>query len=83
MSPVGFEPTTVQPQTALQLRSAHETKGNVMSDLSRTVHVYIYIYIFFFIRGLSPRANYKDRATAACRRIYCQLLRIEGATWSA
>jgi hypothetical protein len=33
--------------------------------------------------GLSPRANYTDRATAACRRSDCQLLRVEGATWSA
>jgi hypothetical protein len=33
--------------------------------------------------GLRPRANYTDRATAACRRSDCQLLRIEGATWSA
>jgi predicted ABC-type exoprotein transport system permease subunit len=33
--------------------------------------------------GLSPRANYTDRATAACQRSVCQLLRIEGATWSA
>jgi hypothetical protein len=32
--------------------------------------------------GLSPRANYTDRATAACRRSDCQILRIEGATWS-
>jgi hypothetical protein len=31
--------------------------------------------------GLSPRANYTDRATPACRRSDCQLLRIEGATW--
>jgi hypothetical protein len=35
------------------------------------------------LHGLSPRANYTDRATAACRRSYCKLLRIEGATWSA
>jgi hypothetical protein len=35
------------------------------------------------LRGLSPRANYTDRATAACRRSDCQLLRIEGATWSS
>jgi hypothetical protein len=34
-------------------------------------------------RGLSVRANYTDRATAACRQSDCQLLRIEGATWSA
>ena len=30
------------------------------------------------LRGLSPRANYTDRAAAAGRRSYCQLLRIEG-----
>jgi hypothetical protein len=35
------------------------------------------------LHGLSPRANYTDRAAAACRRSDCQLLRIEGATWSA
>jgi hypothetical protein len=35
------------------------------------------------LRGMSPRANYTDRATAACRRSWYQLLRIEGATWSA
>jgi hypothetical protein len=34
------------------------------------------------LHGLSPRANYTDRATAACLRSDCQLLRIEGATWS-
>jgi hypothetical protein len=35
------------------------------------------------LHGLSPRANYTDRATADCRRSDCQLLRLEGATWSA
>jgi hypothetical protein len=35
------------------------------------------------LHGLSPRANYTGRATAACRRSDCQLLRIKGATWSA
>jgi hypothetical protein len=35
------------------------------------------------LHGLSPRANYTDRATAACRRSDCQLLRIKGATLSA
>jgi hypothetical protein len=39
-------------------------------------------YFFFKLHGLSPRVNYTDRATAACRRSDCQLLRIEGATWS-
>jgi hypothetical protein len=32
--------------------------------------------------GLSPRANYTDRATAVCRRSKCQLLRIESVAWS-
>jgi hypothetical protein len=35
------------------------------------------------LHGLSPLANYTDRATAACRRSGCQLSLIEGATWSA
>jgi hypothetical protein len=35
------------------------------------------------LHGLSLRANYTDRATAACRRSDCQLLRIEGPTWSS
>jgi hypothetical protein len=35
------------------------------------------------LRGLSPRSNYPDRATAACRRSYCQRLRIEDVAWSA
>jgi hypothetical protein len=35
------------------------------------------------LRGRSPQANYTDRATAACRRNYCQPLRVEGVEWSA
>jgi hypothetical protein len=35
------------------------------------------------LHGLNPRANCADIATAACRRSDCQLLRIEGETWSA
>jgi hypothetical protein len=31
------------------------------------------------LHGLSPRAIYTDRATDACRRSDCKLLRIEGA----
>jgi hypothetical protein len=37
----------------------------------------------FLLHGLSPRANYTDWATATCRRSDCQLVRIEGVTWSA
>jgi hypothetical protein len=35
-----------------------------------------------YLHGLSPRANYTDRATTACRQNGFQLLRIESATWS-
>jgi hypothetical protein len=34
------------------------------------------------LHGLSSQANYADRVTAACRRSDCQLLQIEGATFS-
>jgi hypothetical protein len=40
-------------------------------------------YRYQKLHGLSPRANYTDWATAACRRSDCQLLRIYGGTWSA
>jgi hypothetical protein len=45
--------------------------------------VWYFVVIKKKLHGLSPRANYTDRATAACRRSDCQLLRIKGATWSA
>jgi hypothetical protein len=32
--------------------------------------------------AFSPQATYTDRASAACRRSYSQLLRIEGVAWS-
>jgi hypothetical protein len=35
------------------------------------------------VRGFGPHADYTDRATAACWRNLCQLLRIEGVAWSA
>jgi hypothetical protein len=41
------------------------------------------VLIIFLLHGLSPRMNYTDQATVACRRSDCQLLRIEDATWSA
>jgi hypothetical protein len=33
--------------------------------------------------GLSPQANYTERATAAYRRSWYELLRLEGVAWSA
>jgi hypothetical protein len=64
--------------------------GSILEFLDRHERFYIANYHLYRIdktktklHGLSPRANYTDRATAACRRSNCQLLRIEVATWSA
>jgi hypothetical protein len=56
---------------------------NTLTTTAVTITVIIIIVIKTKLHGLSPRANYTDRANAACRRSDCQLLRIEGATWSA
>jgi hypothetical protein len=56
------------------LRSSLVTKNELASVVVKQTNK---------LHSLSPRANYTDRATAACRQSDCQLLRIEGATWSA
>ena len=67
--------------TASQLSISQKTletlpeDGNVMPKHAETT--------IKKLRGLSPRANSTDRAAAAGRRSQCQLLRIEGVTWSA
>jgi hypothetical protein len=53
------------------------------SSADPVIEVSFYYYKTNKLHGLSPRANYTDRATAACRRSGCQLLRIEGAKWSS
>jgi hypothetical protein len=43
------------------------------------------LQIFLYQKNLlvlTPRSNYIGKATAAFRRSYCQILLIEGATWS-
>jgi hypothetical protein len=47
-----------------------------------SIHVSCLIYHTNKLHGLNPRTNYTDRATAACQRNDCQLVRLEGATWS-
>jgi hypothetical protein len=65
------------------------TLGDVSNELSRlhivqrNFHSYEFPTPLNLLRGLSQQANYTDLETTACRRSYCQLLRIEGATWSA
>jgi hypothetical protein len=69
--------TDYSPDVKMEAEFCSETLGNLYQAAwpyktkKQTLH------------GLSPRANYTDRATAACRRSDCQLVRIEGATWSA
>jgi hypothetical protein len=47
---------------------------NIEDAISNTI---LTVYEIKKLHGLSPRANYTDRATAACRRSDYQLLRIE------
>jgi hypothetical protein len=54
-------------QLLKNLRTFHGTRTNKTNKL----------------RGLSPRANYTDRATAVCRQSWCHFMRIEGVAWSA
>jgi hypothetical protein len=35
------------------------------------------------LMAFSPRANYTDRAATACRRSWCQVLRVKDVAWSA
>jgi hypothetical protein len=56
------------------IKQLKENKKIVLWNKSKTTNK---------LHGLSPRANYTDRATAASRRSGCQLLRIKCATWSA
>jgi hypothetical protein len=69
----------LKPMKYLQVK----TNFIVSSDKLRIPGKHLYTKATLKLHGLSPRENYTDRATAACRRSDCQLLRIEGATWSA
>jgi hypothetical protein len=61
---------TIHSSCTNQTNITHSTRSNICSNKKK-------------LHCLSPRTNYTDRATAACRRSDCQLVRIEGATWSA
>jgi hypothetical protein len=68
------------PAVLWNLKYYHNMHSNLDSD---KLSPYPYKRTTNQLHGLSPRANYTDRATAACRRTDFQLLRIKGATWSA
>jgi hypothetical protein len=59
--------------------SSAKIKNSGIPPHSPIVHDYIYHKSILNNKlcGFRPRANYTDRATAACRRSYCQLWRIE------
>jgi hypothetical protein len=73
-------------ETSVDLRTTRRyipRDGNIHHYRYGNLKSYIRIKQTNKLHGLCPRANYTDRATAACRRSDCQLLRIKGATWSA
>jgi hypothetical protein len=80
--------TFLYPSHHLCVLLTHTLRSNLifpslcsLDPLSRVP--YLLVVLSFYLHGLSPRANYTDWAAAACRQSDCQLLRIEGATWSA
>jgi hypothetical protein len=52
--------------------------SELWNSVSVNLLLEVYIYIYFKLHGLSPRANYTDRATVACRRSDCQLFADRG-----
>jgi hypothetical protein len=61
-------------------------ENKLMSSNSTLQHTLEMDNLLFYkkkLHGLSLQENYTDRATAASWRSDCQLVRIEGATWSA
>jgi hypothetical protein len=65
-----------EPSCVLDVSQSHPTQIAHLNDICKKTNKNK-------LNGLSPRANYTDRATAASRWSDCQLLRIKGATWSA
>jgi hypothetical protein len=72
-----FGSTTRRFDTLLRGPSSHVSNFKEMSPSTEAVSC------IERKKGLSPRANYTNLATAACQRRWCQLLHIESATWSA
>jgi hypothetical protein len=65
----------------LKLRRVSCSRNCFVSEYTLLFHYFLLLLVFSNkkkLRGLSRRANYTDRATAACRRSQCQLLGIEG-----
>jgi hypothetical protein len=61
------------------METARNSETSLIQFKSIWEHCYVsYGRLIKKLRGLSPRASYTDRATAACRRSDCQLLRIKG-----
>jgi hypothetical protein len=87
--------TTVEPSCGIVQKSAYWPAALLLATGRTGLHSFqglsyncftclrscLFFFAFLLLHGLSPRAIYTDRATAACRRSDCQLLRIEGATW--
>jgi hypothetical protein len=68
-SSTGFDPATIR----LVAQCLHQLRYRVPH----------FLIMYIKKSGFSPPANYADRATAVCRRSWCQLSRIESVAWSA
>jgi hypothetical protein len=68
----GYETTKAQTWGTNRNKQIRKEENQFM--LSKRKHYLLYKKKN--LHGLSPRANYTDRATATCRRSDCQLLRI-------
>jgi hypothetical protein len=79
----GLSPVQGVLLTVYRIRNPRMQPRTNKRAVETLIIIIIIIIIIIKLHGLNPRANYTDRATAACRRSDCQLLRIEGATWSA
>jgi hypothetical protein len=58
-----------------RLHTRNHTCTHTNTHTLTHTHTHTHTYIYIKLHGLSPRANYTDRATAGCRRSDCQLLR--------
>jgi hypothetical protein len=74
----------VREENTLMLLPGNEPQPSNLQAVTLPTEAYKFSYTKQNkLRDLCPSANYTDRATATCRRSWCQLLRIEGVTRSA
>jgi hypothetical protein len=69
----GFFSTAISPLSYNNLAEVRLSLKYILNSISLAPHTKRNRNSYKKLHGLSPRANYTDRATAACRRSDCQL----------